>query len=183
MGYQLLAPALVDADLLTVGEEAISRGEVGPGEYPLDSGKLFLTYFTARKTEPITRVRTGVYGTAAGGLTLARVGIWTAAVNGDLTPITASVNNTSLWNSTFANHVATLASTWNKQAGIRYACGLLAIGTDMPVLGAQGVKYLDGSDAPLIQAELAGQTDLPVGVIPGASLAAGYRRYQMVFKA
>lgn len=180
-GYRMLAPSTGDAELLTTGEEAIARGAVGPGEYPLDSGKLFFTIFTARKTEPITQVRTGVYGTASGGLTVARVGIWSVAAGGDLTPVTASDNDTGLWNSTFSNHTATLADTWNKVAGVRWAFGLLAVGDDMPVLGAQGVKYLDGSDPPVLQAELGGQTDFPEGVIAAGSLSAGYRRYQAIF--
>jgi hypothetical protein len=181
VGYQLLAPAVADANLLSVGEEAIDRGAVGAGEYPLDSGTIFFTFFTARRTEQITTIRTGVYGTAADGLDLARCGIWTVAANGGLTPLVSSVSDTDLWTATFTRHTATLSATWNKQAGVRYACGLLAVGDTMPVLAAQGVKYLDVADAPRIQAELAGQTDFPAGTIAAAPLADGYRRFQAIF--
>lgn len=181
-GYVLLGPAVADAGLLTSGEEAIDRGAVGPGEYPLDSGTIFFTFFTARKTEAITKIRTGVYGQAATGLTLARVGIWTVAANGDLVPLIASVNDTGMWTATYTRYSKSLASTWNKQAGVRYAAGKLAIGTQMPILAAQGVKFLDVADGPRIQGELAGQTNFPAGTIAAASLADGYRRFQAIFQ-
>lgn len=181
MGYQILAPAVAGADLLTSGEEAVDRNIV-QSEYPLDSGTLFLTFFTARRSEPITKIVTGVYGTAAAGLTRARTGIWTVAANGDLSPLASSAASTTLWTATYQRHTATLTSTWNKAAGVRYAVGLFALGTGMPVLAAQAVKFLDVADAPRIQAELAGQTDLPAGTITAASLAAGYRRFQAIFQ-
>lgn len=178
-GYTFPGTAPQDPDLLVTGEEVTTRGLV-QSEYPLDSGTIFFTYFTARKTEPITKIRTGVYGTAGATLTRARVGVWSVSAAGLLTPIASSTNDTAMWTGTFQSYAKSLSATWNKTAGTRYAVGLLAVGSTMPVLATHAVKFLDVADGPRVQGELAGQTDFPGGTIADASLANGYRRFQAI---
>lgn len=179
-GYTFAA-APHDPDLLTVGEEVAARDLV-QSEYPLDTGTIFFTYFTARRTEPIAKIRTGVYGTAGATLTRARVGIWSVGAAGLLTPVASSTNDTAMWTGTFQSYPKALSATWNKTAGTRYAFGLLAVGPTMPVLAAHAVKYQDVAEPPRIQGELAGQTDFPAGAIADASLASGYRRFQAILQ-
>ena len=127
-----------DADLVEAGEEAVPRTAVAD-TYPLDTGTMFATYFRARKTEPITSVRTWVDGTAAASITLARIGVYEAAADGALTLLTATANDTALWNATYSPFTKALADTFEKAAGARYAIGLLAVGTTMRVAVCQGV--------------------------------------------
>jgi hypothetical protein len=162
-------------DLVTVGEEVMPRETVA-SEYALDTGTAFFTYFTARKSEPITQVSTAVYGIAAATLSRARVGIYQAS-GGTLSLVAATANDTSMWTATFTTYPKALSATWNKVAGNRYAFCVLAVGTTMPVLGCQQNRYQDVARAPRIQGELAGQTDLPASVSE-AGLANGYRRFQ-----
>lgn len=163
-------------DLLTTGEEVLPRGTVSD-EYPLDSGTVFLSFFTARKSESITHVETSVYGTAAAALTVARVGIYQSSA-GTLTLLAASANDAAaLWSATFTTYSKTLTSTFNKIAGNRYALALLAVGDTMPVLGCQLERFQDASRVPRIEGDLTGQTDLPA-TIAESGLATGYRRFQ-----
>ena len=177
MGYTLLPGGSPDLNLLASGEEVLPRDLVQV-EYPLDSGTCFFSYFTARKTEPITKVQTGINGTAGASLTIARVGVYTAA-GGTLTLVAASANDTSMWTATSTPYPKALSGTFNKVAGVRYAVCLLAVGTTMPVLECIPVRYQSAGFAPRIQGELAGQANLPASVSE-AALAASYRRFQAI---
>jgi hypothetical protein len=177
VGYQLLSPGGQDPNLLTVGEEVAPRDLVQL-EYPLDSGTCFFSYFTARKTEPITKVQTGINGNAAASLTLARIGLYTAS-GGTLTLVASTANDTSLWTATGTPYQKTLSATFNKTAGVRYAVCLLAVGTTMPVLECIAVRYQSAGFAPRLQGELAGQSNLPAST-PESGLASSYRRFQAI---
>jgi hypothetical protein len=175
-GYTLLSAAQ-DPNLLASGEEVLPR-DLCQLEYPLDSGTCFFTYFTARKTEPITKVQTGINGTAGASLTLARVGVYTA-VGGTLTLVASSVNDTTMWTATSTPYQKALSATFNKVAGVRYAVCLLAIGVTMPVLECIAVRYQSAGFAPRIQGELAAQSNLPAST-PESGLSTSYRRFQAI---
>lgn len=173
---------------LTTGEETMSRFLARDNNVPLNSGAMALTYFTATKTETITKLITGV-GNAGSGGTKSRMGVY--AVNratGALTSLLASTPaaTTDRWNVSFQNpnssginNVGTLSSSWSKVAGTDYAIGLLFVGTTAPnIIG--GLLLAGGGDAglaPRLSGLVTGQTDLPASVAAGSVASFGYAPY------
>jgi hypothetical protein len=162
---------------LAVGEEVLPR-DIVVNDFGLDTGTVFFSYFTARKTEAITKVQTGTASTAGATLTIARVGIYTAS-GGTLTLINSSVNDTTMWTAAFTAYQKALSSTFNKVAGTRYAVGLLAIGSTMPVLECNQIRFLSAASAPRLSGELAGQANLPASQLE-SGLTVGSRRFQAI---
>lgn len=160
---------------LTTGEEVLPRDMV-TNDLGLDSGTVFFSYFTARKTETINSVQTGTAATAGATLTIARVGIYTAS-GGTLTLVASTTNDTAMWTTAFTPYVKALTAPLSKVAGTRYALALLAVGTTMPVLECIQVRYQSANLAPRIQGELAGQANLPASQAE-AGLTTGSRRFQ-----
>lgn len=161
--------------LLTSGEEVLPRDLV-TSEYPLTSGTVMFSYFTARKTESISQIQTEVYTTAGATLTIARIGIYVPAA-GTLTLVASSVNDTAMWTAANTPYPKALSAPWAKVAGTRYAFAAIAVGTTMPTLGAIGIRYQTGANAPRVQGELAAQANLPAST-PESGLASGHRRLQ-----
>jgi len=159
----LLAP-------LTTGEETISRLMIGQNNIDLTSGSLTVTYFTATKTETITKVIVGT-GAGAAGTTIARVGIYAVnRVTGALTSLLASsTSSASLWSSGYQppaaafDNVATLSTSWAKAAGTDYAVGLFFSGTSAPQVTGNlvGAGAGDGNVAPRISGRVTGLSNLP----------------------
>lgn len=171
---QAAAALVARFNLLTTGEELAPRQLVTAEDRPV-SGTLYLSYFTARKTETITKLQVGTSGTAATGTTLARVGIYTPSA-GTLSLTASSTNDVALWSATYTAYQKTLSASWSKTAGTRYAMAWLFVGTGGPTLECIPVRYQHADQAPRIQGELASQTDLPAS-IPEANLATGFRMF------
>lgn len=159
--------SVIDANVLTSGEEVIPRAwaNAGPG---FASGSLRLSYFTARKTEAITQLRAETFSTAAATVTLARMGIYTVAENGDLTLAAATANDTTLFGATFTKYTRSVTATLNKVAGQRYAFGVLVVATTPPLIMGTSVPAALSADAPRIAGQLTGQTDLPASIAAGS---------------
>jgi hypothetical protein len=165
-------------NLLNPGEEVISRDDVVSGQ-AVDTGTVFFSYFTARRSEAITKVQVNTGGTAGVTLTLARVGVYTA-IGGTLTLVASTTNDTTMWTAANTAYQKALSATWNKLGGQRYAVAVLVIGTTMPTLEALAVRPLTVALPPRIQGELVSQADLPAST-PESGLAAGTRRFQAIF--
>ena len=125
-----------------------------------------LVYFTARKSETVSSLRT-LSGTAAGATpTLCRVGLYGVAANGDLTLLASTANTTSLWSAATTRYDTALSASYAVTAGIRYAVGLLCVtGASLPTVyvnngGAAAEVGLD----PRLCGVVAGLTDLPSSV-------------------
>lgn len=150
---------------ITLGEVSNDRrllGSAGAGT----SGDVQLTYFTAAKTETITQLAMYSAATAAATVTLIRFGVYSVAVNGDLTLLTATPNDTTLFAATNTRYAKTLSSPWSKAAYTRYAVGFIAVATTVPAVygpsdfGFALADTLWGRD-PRLSGRRAGQTDLP----------------------
>jgi hypothetical protein len=164
----------VAGDLVASGEETLDRLHM-TGNLALASGALDLSYFTARKTEDVTQVLSVTRGTAASGLTLARMGLYAVADDGSLTLLGGTANDTSLWTGAFTEYVRTIPTS-GKTRGRRYAVGLLAVGTTMPTLYGAGLHGAIATTAPRLTARLPSQTDLPA-TIAAASVASNGNLY------
>ena len=146
------------------------------------SGTMYLTYFTATKTETVTAIAVFTGNTAAAATpSLCRYGIYSVAGNGDLTLVASVANDTSLFAGTVTRYSRNLEASWSKVAGTRYAFGLLVVtagaapnivcqntGTGGSVVAAMFL-------APRVTGSVTGQSDLPASV-SNASITTSYRR-------
>lgn len=130
-----LAPLL---GVLEVGEASVPRWLL-TGQVIAGSGALKLGFFTARKSETVTQVRS-ILSTAAAGLTLLRCGIYEVDEDGAGTLVASTVNDASLMNSGGVLVTKALEASFEKVAGQRLAVGWLGVGTTRPQLaGRSGI--------------------------------------------
>lgn len=162
---------LADKYLLAAGGEyAMERGPLASSS-ALASGSMYVTYFRAKKTEPITKIAVETTGTAAGATpTLVRMGIFSVGADDGLTALLAAItSDTALLSVANTKYQASLTSTFSKVRGTRYACGLLVVtGAALPTMvGWPGASAQVGTDlavSPKVTGVVTGQTDLPSSV-------------------
>jgi len=131
------------------GEANVPRWMVNLPTTSTGNELMRLGYWTAQKTETITKVRT-VSGTpAAAGATLVKIGVFSVATNGDLTLVakTADLSATT-WIATNTPYTSNFTASWTKTKGQRYATAVL-------VVGASTVPTLAGFYSPIAASELA----------------------------
>lgn len=160
----------------TVRFESMDRRAVSTG-VGLVNGAVSLQYFVAPTLQAMTKFVAVVRGTAAAGTTLARMGLYSVAANGDLTLVARTANNTSLFNATFTVNTQAMdatggyVTTYTPVVGSAYAIGLIVVGTSTaPVLYGTSINGAIATWDPPVNRKLTGQTDLPAS-ITAASLA------------
>lgn len=170
---------LLDSSALAVGDESMWRGLVSNNGLASTSGTLRLTFFTARKSEVTTQVRTATGGTAAGATpTLCQIGLFAVdgSDNGTLVAVTA--NDTSLWAATNTAYFRNWISPYQKVAGQRYALGLLVVtaaaAPTWPGSAALATGVVpDLAQLPRISGQITSQSTMPstftVAAVGGAS--------------
>ena len=154
---------------LTSGEAVYGRN-IGSNVVTLQTGTMALSYFTAQRTENAAFVTTLTNSTAANLLTYAAVGVYSVDSAGNLTKITDTGDlHATLWIATFSQYVSALSPAFTKQAGQRYAIGLLAVGTTPPNLPGAGNNSSNLLIAPPVAiGEVTGQSALPASVATGS---------------
>ena len=170
--------AAVQADLLNLLTLQTTTIDVLPrlwatGSPTLTSGSLILCFFTPLVTRTISQITMYTGGTtAASGLTLARMALYiyndTTATG---TLVAATANDTTLFIATNTGYTRSLStggglpSTYTLTAGVRYAFGLLCVGTTMPQIISQasngGFIY---ALVPRLSGQRTSQTDLPTSL-------------------
>lgn len=177
LSAQQLAPAV----LLSSGEEVISR-EVVSANTATVSGRVQLTYFTARKSETTTQTKMYTGATAAGATpSLCRIGLYSIDGSGNGTLVAAVANDTTLFGSTNSGFTRSWSSSYSKVAGQMYALGIIVISAAaMPTLasiaGAANAAAMWSTDRRLT-ANINSQTDLPSSFVPGSLTTSGVRFY------
>jgi hypothetical protein len=178
--YDALVGGPLSANLLTTGEETCPRELINSSSLSTTSGILRLTYWTARKTESITQVKTYSGGTAAGATpTLVRIGVYSIDSAGAGSLVASTVSDTSLYAGTVTPYTKSFSATFNKTAGARYALGVLVVtGATAPTVAGNGLAIsTEALIAPYESALLSGQTDLPNSFAQGSLSASGNRVY------
>jgi hypothetical protein len=159
-------------DDLTTGESTFSRRFISNTTLSAANGIMRLTYFTAKRSETITRVRTMTGAGGQVGATLNRVGIYSVATNGDLTLVASIPNTTSLWLAASTTYVTDLSASFAKVRGQRYAVGNLTVGSSTAAQfsghGLAGAVASEMGLAPRICGYVGSQTDLPSSVAAGS---------------
>lgn len=150
------------SNLLVVGEETYNR-QTRVDSSGLTNGRLQLTYFTARKSETTSQVRVISGGTATATVTLARIGLYSIAANGDGTFVAATDSDTSLLASTNTLYTRSWAVPAAKVAGQRYALGVLVLAATAGsvtsvVTSGFGTEL---ATAPRLNGIISGLSDLP----------------------
>lgn len=149
---------------LTTGENTFSRYLNSTSTNTLTNGVLRLTFFTARKTETITQVRTRTGAQAQVGATLCRIGIYTVDAADNLTALVASTtNDTALWSTGSTTYTKTLTASFTKTRGQRYAVGLLEVGssTAANAFGTVGPEANEAAQVPRLSGTVSSLSDLP----------------------
>lgn len=153
-------------DDLTLGEATMRRQEFANFTRPAANGVVRLTYFTAKKTETITKLRSLSGDTAQAGATLCRIGVYEEdQTTGDLTLVAATASDTSLWLAATTSYTRNLIAPWDKVRGHRYAAGVLQVGTSTAATFTGRTGLLDeDAVAPRLAGQRTGQTDLPSSI-------------------
>lgn len=185
--WLLVAAAEGASRIVDEGEYVIPRRDIIT-ESPATSGNLYVTHFTAARTETIQTIRTGIGGTVATSAEHAWLGImsWDGT---DYTPVAASVDDPTRWTSTFQTYDTQLYAWdhpgeegfegWDKVAGQRYAFWILWIGEGTaPSLPAGGGWYADALEEPRVNAYIGSQTQPPAAPISGSFFGPDSRRFQ-----
>lgn len=153
-------------DELATGESILPRRSITSSSATLVAGALRLTFFTARKTEEVTRVRTYSGPVPAEGATLHRIGVYEVDSSDNLKLLAATENDTSLWTEANAKYDSAFESGFSKKRGARYAVGALVVGAATPpdLLGQSQLHQDEGAQPPRLCASLDGQSDLPAEI-------------------
>lgn len=153
-----------DPDALTAGEETLNP-QAATASAGLTSQRLCLTYFTARRSESVTKVRIVSGSTAAAGVTLIRVGLYLVNADGSLTLVASTPNDATLLTATFTEYTKSLSASYAKVAGQRYAIGVLVQATTMPtVAGTQPITTARLGRGTRRFGQVAAQADLPASI-------------------
>jgi len=155
--------------LLDAGEETFNRMFVN-GAIAASTGAMRMTFFTARKTETISAVRVVTGTTAAAATpTLCRVGIYSVDGAGNLSLVASTVNDTALFNAASTVFTKSLAATWNKIAGQRYAIGVLVVtAATAPTIMINGLgNGVEMGKSPRLCGVISGLADLPAASVAG----------------
>lgn len=176
-GYLLAVP---DPNALSVGESSMPRTEVTGTNYVASNGAIFLTYFTARRTETISSVTTLTGSQAQVGATHCRIGVYEQNTDGSLTLVAYTNNDTNLWLATSTEYSTSFVDSFVKIAGRRYAVGLL-------VVGSSTAPYFFGQSVPQSTSDpVLGNYYATAGTInasvPASSLVASGKRLYAVLK-
>jgi hypothetical protein len=173
-------------DRLTAGQMVPNRDLLASAAVSHAAGTLALSFFTADKTETITRV-TAYTGTVAAGATptLCRYGIYEIDANGNGTLVASTANDTTLFAAANTAYPKLLTAAFQKVAGKRYATGLLvATAATMPTFHGPSspttaVMSTVALLAPMTIARLVSLADLPAS-FTAASLIGYQQRSHML---
>jgi hypothetical protein len=150
-------------EALTSGEAILPRYDT-QNSVPLSASSVKFTFWTASTTGTATSVVTSTGDAAASGLTLAKIGVYSVDGSGNLTLLASTADlHASLWTSTFTKYTSSLASSFSRVAGQKYALGCLAVGTTPPHLLGNSI-YPFGNIQPYLFGGYDGQSDLPASV-------------------
>lgn len=184
-------PRVVDA-----GEYVLPRGEIIASS-PATTGNLWVTHFTAARTETIMSVQTGTGG--SGTVAVDAEHAWVGVMSWDgaqYLPLAVSVDDPTRWTAEFQSYDTDLfAATpvsgvanesspgFLKVAGRDYAFWVLWIGTGQaPSLPAGGGWYQDSTVEPRTNAWIGSQTGPPAAAYLAGWFAPDSRRFQSLLK-
>ena len=127
------------------------------------SGRTQFTHFRANRNISARNIEIVTTGTAAGATpTLVKVGLYSVGMNGDLTLLSQSANQTLLFAATNLRYRIPLTASVPIVRGTMYALAVLVVsGATLPTLSGQTVNGIEaGFVSPVMTTRQDGQTDL-----------------------
>lgn len=147
------------------------------------SGTVYFTYFTSFKDQTISAVTAYTGATAAGATpTVCQYGLYSIASTDDITLLSATTNDTSLFASSSTAYRKALDTPVSLAGGTRYAVGVLVVtGAATPTLvccgsGSVTVTSAVYATAPRLTGARTGQTSMPSSVTAANIVATGFMR-------
>ena len=148
----------------------------------LVSGQVIFVFFTPLVTTTVSQISMGVVSTAASGLTLARMGLFTFNES-TATLVARTASDTTLFTQTrtvytrsFDSSSGGFPATYTLTAGTRYGVGVIAVGATMPLLSGTTPPFEIASLPPKLSAARSGQSDLGTIGSLGTTSAIPYAR-------
>lgn len=165
-----------------LGVEPMPRDDVIAANATLTSQLLLLSYFTAPPGVPLcTQILTATGATAAAASpTIARMGLYSIAANGDGTLVASSANDTTLWNAVNTEFIRALSVAYQPIPGQRYAFAALCVtAVAAPVISAGTGSLPAGTlgRTPKLTGSIAAQANLPATFLAANSLNTVTRIY------
>jgi hypothetical protein len=161
--------------------DVFARGESAVNTLSMTSGTVKITFFTPAVTATITQL-TGVSGnTAASGLTLARLGLYTFDET-TATLVARTASDTTLFaaiNTAYSrslNATGGYPTSYTLTAGVRYGFAIITVGTTMPTITGRQIGTGVASLAPRMSGDSSGRTDLPTTTTVTAALGQVFGR-------
>lgn len=150
--------------LIAAGAETLPRwAATNMASVTLPSGVIRFGYFTAARTTSVTQISVSSGSVAAGPTpTLVRYGLYSVSSAGDLTQMSATTSDTSLFSDTATAYPKTLGSAQTLVEGARYAIGVIVVtaAAAPTVTGVLAATGQDNGRSPRLCGSLSGQTDL-----------------------
>ncbi len=161
-----------NAMLLDSGQETIPRWAASNQAINMSSGALRVTYFVARRAGTVTGIRIPSGSTPAGATpSLVRFALYSVDPStGNLTLMSATASDTSLFAATFTSYTRNLAAAQTLVAGQLYAIGVIVV-TAAAVPQVAGGNYASGQEnltSPQFCAVLTAQSDIPSSITAGS---------------
>ena len=147
----------------------------------LVSGQVVFVFFTPLVTTTVSQISMSVVSTAASGLTLARMGLFTFNET-TATLVARTASDTTLFTQTRTVYTRSFDSsggfpaTYTLTAGTRYGVGVIAVGTTMPLLSGTTPPFELATLSPRLSAARTGQSDLATIGSLGTTSAVPYAR-------
>lgn len=150
---------------LASGECVFPRIGMGTGAVMV-SGTMYLSYWTAAKTEVVNELVMNGEGTAAGATpTYCAFGIYSVDGSGNLTLQGVTANDTTIFSTTYGSFTRVNTTPFTKVAGQRYAFASLVVSSfSMPNAAGYNGTMLLAAVAPRITGTVSGQTSIPASV-------------------
>jgi hypothetical protein len=150
----------------------------------MTSGGALHSFFTPLATVTVSQITMLSGGTAAAGLTLARMGLCTYDEStGAATLVARCASDTTLFNSTrtaytrsFDSSSGGFPATYTLTAGARYGIALLCVGTTMPTIQGNSSFAEISALSPRLSAIRTSQSDLSTGTATNAQSQVLYAR-------
>ena len=165
----------------TTAVETFSRMTIG--FLVVTSGNALYSFFTPLTTVTVSQITMLSGGTAAAGLTLARMGLFTYdEASGTATLVARAANDTTLFANTRTAYTrsfdtaGSFPSSYQLVAGTRYGIALLCVGTTMPTIqGNSGLAEMSAL-TPRLTAIRTSQSDLSTGTATNSQSQVLYAR-------
>jgi len=141
------------------------RGEASGTGVAQSAGSIFFTFFTPSVSFAVSSITMVSGTTAAAGLTLARMGIYTMDET-TATLVARTASDTTLFTTASTAYTRSLATTggfpasYTVNAGSRYAVAVICVGTTAPLYAGRLMNAGISGLSPRVNSSLASQTDL-----------------------